>query len=321
VGAEIIVVASTEYEVIAFRGDQSVTLTLDAELGSTLLGKADALIVLQHRFIFVHQIATTSDLRESLPCTFKIPIDPSQHFCFESAAWSSDMTQFGYCAQEGHISIWNLYDRPSSSLYDKPEIKASAIQELKIPSTGLDCEDYLTSLAFNDSYAACSAGLLDTISVFDRRTGSRLYKISAAGGLGRHESATIELVISGHFLISSSGEGCILGVWDLRTGKLSYRKMTGARGTWHRYAIVQLSSWNFHAFVGTTPAGEITLWGFPQCKEDEDQLKIIYVREAARRNSVCTGNAVTVSALEIMCSVPLDGSAVYDIVLWEPETI
>jgi hypothetical protein len=160
--AEIIVVISDEDEVVAFRGDQHVSLhsSRGAEFGTKLLGTTDALVLFQDRFIFVHCIAARSKLEESLPCTFKIPIGPSQHFYFESAAWSSDMTQFGYCSQPGHISIWNLYDPPSSSSYDRPQIKPSAIQELKMPSIGVNFHDDFTSLAFNDRYATCSWGLL-----------------------------------------------------------------------------------------------------------------------------------------------------------------
>lgn len=280
VGSEIIVI-TTLREVIAFRDDQSTTIYNKeggAHLTAKILGKHDKLLVFRNGTLFVHHIGPGPEL--ALPCFFESSIASPDDFYITAAVWSYDCAEVAFCAHANTILIWNVAD---ANPYEAQRIVAV--------ETSIDPAHY-SSIAFNSMYVACVVEDTETIVVFDRATGGFSYKVTGTTGvvqfsqLDDDSSPTMVISIAGHQLISSSIEGCMLGVWDLRTGEPSYRMLhrTSVPNFESPSCMVQLSGWSFHAFVTTTHReGELALWGFPECKEDEDRLSCIMQREAGLR--------------------------------------
>jgi WD40 repeat protein len=322
VGKEFIVICTVR-DVICFYGpnhEESLTLYSSSSVQETkLLGKDDALIVFREGRIFVHQpkygrISGSND-QFSIDCVWQTHVrqgaNPDDDFECGQPAWSADSTQFAYSAIDNQISIWNLYDQSSSlsSLINVKEqsnrrtVHPSPSQELKAAHPiAAQRPTFFRTVAFNQYLAAGTLEGIETITVFDRSTGIRLYTMMDTIGPARFFGAdnvqdftpAIDLEISGYYLISASVQGCVLGVWDLRTGKPSYRTMMehflGAHGWDYPSHMVRLSAWSCHAFLITTPTGEMALWAFPQSQHDEADLAQIAAREASRRGILSTSS-------------------------------
>jgi hypothetical protein len=296
-GNEIIVV-TTLGDVIAFYGDESVSLHA-AVIGhpeeSKIIAKADVLLVLRGGFLYVYTPNITSSTPQSLDLTSEIQIANPSEFQCTTFAWSSDTSEFGYCIQENQVCIWGLYG-------DSGHIKPFQRQVLKSREPG----DMYVSLAFHHRYAAVAQDSLGGIVVFDRTSGAQMYRVSdtirpaplVGPGIDNGVVApSTDLVMTGKYMISSSANGCALGVWDILTGEHSYQSMEDDLATEHADGdypakLVLLSGMEFHALVGTSPTGELLLWGFPECRQHEELLENIHIREAKIKLSIDEANVM-----------------------------
>lgn len=296
-GSEIVVV-STIRDVVAFKGNQSVTLHggADGPDESKIIGKADALIVIRRGVLYVHHPAVDSpELLMELTC--KIEIANPMDFECSFVAWSVDTSQFGFSLQDDHFCLWTLYD-------DAQEIRPCELQQFESP----DPVGCYASLAFDEKLAMVTGEGFEGIDVYDRVSGTRRYRMADAYTVG---SAHLG-VMTGKYLIPSSPHACVPVIWDLTKGKPTYKKMFPADNDFWQHPtdeMVQLSGMGFHAFVETISSGELLLWGYPESQKDENHLGRIRKREAGLKENICR-NILTLEIrkqLEILQSGPLDG--------------